>query len=132
MANTNLRSTRFKKGRATREKILGSDHVLDAEKNTTPLDEPFQELVTEGAWGYVWSRDHWSKRERSMVTIALLAALGHSEECALHVRAAKNTGVSDEDICEAMLHVAIYAGIPSANSAIKVIKEVIRTINTEE
>lgn len=131
MANIRLRSKRFEKGRETREAVLGPKHIEDVEKNSTALDEPFQELITEGAWGYVWSRDHWSKRERSMVTIALLAALGHYEECKMHVNAAHNTGLSQEDICEAMLHVALYAGIPSANSAIKAIKEAFKTIDPD-
>jgi len=92
-------------------------------KDQTEFDAPFQALITEGAWGSVWSRPHWSKRERSMVTIALLAALGHDEELAMHVRATRNTGASEADLREAMMHVAIYAGIPAANHAIKIIKK---------
>ncbi len=125
-------SQRYSQGRETRSAVLGLAHVERAEERTDPFDQPFQELITEGAWGSVWSREHWSKRERSMVTIALLAALGHYEECAMHVRAAENTGASREDITEAMLHVAIYAGVPAANSAIKVIKEVFRQIDAEK
>lgn len=129
MDKNQARSKRYKLGRQTREQVLGKVHVTKAEKNTTPFDEPFQEFITEGAWGSLWSRDHWTKRERSMVTIALLAALGHIEECAMHVRAAENTGASREDIREAMLHVAVYAGVPSANSAIKAIKTVFEEID---
>lgn len=113
----------YKQGMATRRSVLGDGHVDRAEATKTPFDEPFQTLITEGAWGSVWSRPHWSKRERSMVTIALLAALGHDEEVAMHVRAAANTGATREDIQEAVLHVAIYAGVPAANRAIKVIKQ---------
>ena len=131
MSENQKPSSRYRQGRETRSAVLGADHVARAEKNSDPFDQPFQELITEGAWGSVWSRDHWSKRERSMVTIALLAALGHYEECAMHVRAAENTGASREDISEAMLHVAIYAGVPAANSAIKVVKEVFRKIDAE-
>lgn len=126
------KSEKFEQGRKTRQAVLGAEHVARAEANQTEFDGPFQELITEAAWGSVWSRDQWTKRERSMVTIALLAGLGHIEECAMHVRAAQNTGASRDDIREAMLHVAIYAGVPSANSAIKVIKDVFQKIDDEK
>ena len=113
----------FARGMATRRAVLGDAHVDGAEASQTDFDAPFQALITEGAWGSVWSRPHWSKRERSMVTIALLAALGHDDELAMHVRATRNTGASDADLREAMMHVAIYAGIPAANHAIKIIKQ---------
>jgi 4-carboxymuconolactone decarboxylase len=106
----------------TRRAVLGDAHVDGAKASQTDFDAPFQALITEGAWGAVWSRPHWSKRERSMVTIALLAALGHDEELAMHVRATRNTGATEEDLREAMMHVAIYAGVPAANHAIKIIK----------
>ncbi|WP_037493809.1 4-carboxymuconolactone decarboxylase [Sneathiella glossodoripedis] len=125
------KSEKFELGRKTRQSVLGSEHVARAEANQSEFDLPFQELITEGAWGSVWSRENWSKRERSMVTIALLAALGHLDECAMHVRAAQNTGATRDDIREAVLHVAIYAGVPAANSAIKVIKDVFQTIDAE-
>ena len=115
--------THFARGMATRRAVLGDAHVDGAEASQTEFDAPFQALITEGAWGSVWSRPHWSKRERSMVTIALLAALGHDEELAMHVRATRNTGASEADLREAMMHVAIYAGIPAANHAIKIIKK---------
>jgi 4-carboxymuconolactone decarboxylase len=107
----------------TRRAVLGDAHVDGAEASQTDFDAPFQALITEGAWGSVWSRPHWSKRERSMVTIALLAALGHDEELAMHVRATSNTRATKEDLREAMMHVAIYAGVPAANRAIKIIKQ---------
>jgi len=107
----------------TRRAVLGDAHVDGAKATQTDFDAPFQALITEGAWGAVWSRPHWSKRERSMVTIALLAALGHDEELAMHVRATRNTGATRDDLREAMMHVAIYAGVPAANHAIKIIKE---------
>ncbi|MGV3551322.1 4-carboxymuconolactone decarboxylase [Rhizobium sp.] len=113
---------RYIQGMMTRRAVLGERHVDNAERNKTAFDEPFQDLITEAAWGHVWSRPQWSKRERSMVTIALLAALGHDEEVAMHVRATANTGATPEDLREAMLHVAIYAGVPAANHAIKIIK----------
>ncbi len=79
----------------------------------------FQDLITESAWGHVWSRDSWDKRQRSIVTIALLAALGHYEEMVLHIEATARTGATEDDIRELLLHVAIYAGVPTANHAMK-------------
>lgn len=125
-------SVRFAEGMATRRAVLGDRHVDAAESNKTDFDEPFQTLITEAAWGHVWSRPEWTKRERSMVTVALLAALGHHEELALHVRATANTGATPEDLREAMLHVAIYAGVPAANSAIKVVRKTLDEMNAGE
>ena len=116
-------SERHAQGMATRRSVLGDAHVDRAEAAKTAFDAPFQELITEAAWGHVWSRPDWTKRERSMVTIALLAALGQDEEVAMHVRATANTGASPEDIREALLHVAIYAGVPAANHAFKIVKK---------
>ena len=122
-------SDRYRQGMATRRTVLGDRHVDNAEKNKTAFDQPFQDLITEAAWGHVWSRPEWTKRERSMVTIALLAALGHDEEVAMHVRATANTGATPDDLREAMLHVALYAGIPAANHAIKIIKDTLADMN---
>lgn len=118
------RSTRFDEGMNTRRQVLGDAHVDRARASSTGFDAPFQELITEAAWGHVWSRPDWTRRERSMVTIALLAALGHSDEVAMHIRATANTGATREDVREALLHVAIYAGIPAANHAIRIAKQV--------
>ena len=116
-------SERYRKGMETRRKVLGDAHVERAEAAKTEFDAPFQDLITEAAWGHVWSRDRITARERSMLTIALLAALGNFDELAMHVRATANTGASREDVLEALLHVAIYAGVPRANHAIKIAKE---------
>ncbi|MCY4260551.1 MAG: 4-carboxymuconolactone decarboxylase [Rhodobacteraceae bacterium] len=110
---------------ATRRRVLGSTHVNRAVAATTDFDRAFQELVTASAWGRVWSRGTISFRERSMITIALLAALGHSEELAMHIGATRNTGASADDIAEVLLHVAIYAGAPAANHAISIAKEIL-------
>lgn len=112
----------FAQGMETRRAVLGDAYVDGAEAKQTEFDAPFQTLITEAAWGSVWSQPNWDKRQRSIVTIALLAALGHDEELAMHVRATRNTGATSEDLREAMMHVAIYAGIPAANRAIKIIK----------
>jgi len=115
-------SEAFDHGMATRRKVLGDAHVDRAEANKTPLDDDFQRFITEGAWGSVWSRPTLTHRERSMITIALLAAQGHDEEVAMHIRATANTGASMEDVQEALLHVAVYAGVPAANRAFKIAK----------
>ncbi|MEI2300915.1 4-carboxymuconolactone decarboxylase [Ensifer sp. MJa1] len=122
-------SDRYRQGMATRRTVLGNDHVDRAQSASTDFDLPFQELITEAAWGHVWSRPTWTKRERSIVTIALLAALGQDDEVAMHVRATVNTGASRDDVCEALLHVAIYAGVPAANHAIKIAKQVFAEID---
>ena len=132
MADAHTFSDRYRQGMVTRRAVLGDNHVDRASSSATDFDQPFQELITESAWGTVWSRPGWTKRERSMVTIALLAALGHDEEVAMHVRATVNTGASREDIAEALLHVAIYAGVPAANRAIKIAKHVFEAMDAEK
>ena len=117
-----MTNSRFDTGMTTRRAVLGDAHVDKAEAAKTAFDEAFQTLITEAAWGSVWSRPGLTHRERSIVTIALLAALGHDEEVAMHVRATRNTGASPEDIKEALLHVALYAGVPAANRAIRIAK----------
>jgi 4-carboxymuconolactone decarboxylase len=124
------KSERFAAGMATRRSVLGDAHVDRASGAMTDFDEPFQTFITEGAWGSVWSRPQLTKRERSLVTIALLAALGHDEEVAMHVRATANTGASAEDLRETLLHVAVYAGVPAANRAFKIIKKTLAEMAT--
>lgn len=117
-------SERYREGAATRRAVLGDAHVDRSEANRTPFDAPFQELITEAAWAHVWSRPDLTKRERSLITIAILAALGREEELRLHVRATVNTGASEGDIREALMHAAIYAGVPAANTAFRIVKEI--------
>jgi len=119
----------YQTGMTIRREILGDAHVDRAEAAKTDFDTDFQRFITEGAWGSVWSRPGLTKRERSIVTIALLAALGHDAEIAMHVRASKNTGATPDDIKEALLHVAVYAGVPAANSAIKVVKKTLKEMD---
>ncbi len=116
-------SERFDRGMQVRKSVLGEAHVARAEAAKTAFDEPFQTLITEGAWGTVWASDGISARERSMLTLALLAALGNFEEIAMHIRATARTGASKKDVLEAFQHVAIYAGVPRANQALKIAKE---------
>ena len=125
-------ATRYAEGLAVRRSVLGEAHVARASAAITPFDEDFQRFITEGAWGSVWSRPGFTKRERSIVTLALLAALGHHDEVALHVRATRNTGATPEDVAEAMLHVAVYAGVPAANHAIKIMKQTYAAMAAED
>ena len=115
-------SERFKDGMEIRRKVLGDAHVDRAEAARTEFDTPFQTLITEGAWGTVWASDGISLRERSMLTLALLAATGNFEEIPMHIRATARTGASKRDVLEAFQHVAIYAGVPRANHALKLAK----------
>ena len=113
---------RFATGMATRRAVLGDAHVDRAEAAKTPFDAPFQTMITETAWGTLWADDTISRRDRSMLTIALLAATGNFEEIPMHIRATANTGATQEDVMQALLHVAVYAGVPKANHAIKLAK----------
>jgi 4-carboxymuconolactone decarboxylase len=132
MSVTEAKSPRFRQGEATRRAVLGDSYVERVAGGVTELDAPFQALITEAAWGHLWSREEWSKRQRSIVTVALLAALGHYEEMAMHIRATARTGATQEDIREALLHVAIYAGVPTANSAFRIAKQVFAEMAAEE
>jgi 4-carboxymuconolactone decarboxylase len=120
------------KGTVLRRRVLGDAHVDRAEAAKTATDAPFQALITDAAWGHVWARDTIPLRERSMMTIALLAALGNDGELALHIRATCNTGASQADVMEALLHVAIYAGVPRANHAIKIAKDTFAQMAQED
>lgn len=116
-------SDRYEKGVKVRRSVLGDAHVDRAEASKTPFDAPFQQLITEAAWGTVWASDGISARERSMITLALLAGLGNFNEIPMHVRATRNTGASKQDILEVFQHVAIYAGVPRANHAVQLAKQ---------
>ena len=116
-------STRFELGMITRRAVLGDAYVDGAEANKSAFDAPFQSMITEGAWGTLWSDDSIAHRERSMLTLALLAATGNFEEIPMHIRATANTGASPQDVLQAFMHVAVYAGVPKANHAIKLAKQ---------
>lgn len=114
----------YDRGMRTRRAVLGDAHVDRAEARKTALDADFQRFITESAWGAVWSRGQLSPRERSMLTIALLAGLGHRDELAMHLRATRNTGATVDDVREVLLQVAVYAGVPAANTAFAIAREV--------
>lgn len=115
-------SERHETGMKTRRAVLGDAHVDRAEASKTDFDAPFQDMITETAWGTLWSDETISRRERSMLTLALLAAMGNFDEIPMHIRACRNTGASPDDILQAFMHVAVYAGVPKANHAIKLAK----------
>jgi len=121
-------SRRYSEGMATRREVFGDAYVDASEAGKDEFNDAFLTLIAESAWGHVWSRSNWTRRERSIVTIALLAGLGHHEELALHIRATANTGATVEDVREALLHVAIYAGIPAANTAMKIARKTLDDI----
>ena len=118
-----MSNVRYNQGMVTRRAVLGDAHVDRAEAAKTDMDQAFQTLITEGAWGTVWSSDAIAPRERSMLTLALLAALGNFDEIPMHIRATARTGASKSDVLEAFQHVAIYAGVPRANHALKLAKQ---------
>lgn len=123
------KNERLATGMKTRRSVLGDAWVDAANAKRTGFDADFQDYITGMAWNDVWSRPGLAKRERSMITIALLAGLGQWDELALHTRATLNTGASRDDLREVMFHVAVYAGVPAANHAIKVIKQVFAEID---
>lgn len=121
----------FDKGMNVRKAVLGAEYVARAEANKTEFDADWQHYVTEHAWGSVWTRPGLEKRIRSMVTIAMLASLGKLEELGAHIRATRNTGVTQEEVKEVLLQVAVYAGAPAANAAFAVAKRVYKEMESE-
>jgi 4-carboxymuconolactone decarboxylase len=111
---------RYRQGMTVRREVLGDEHVDRAVARTTPFTAPFQDLITRYAWGEIWSRPGLSRAERSLVTLAVLTALQHEGELAMHVRAALRNGVTPEQITEVLLQVSIYAGVPAGNRAFAV------------
>ena len=119
-------------GLAVRRRVLGEAHVKRSIENATEFDKDFQELMTRHAWGDIWTRPGLDHRTRSLITIAMLAALGRNEELELHVRATRNTGATADEVKEVLMQVAIYAGIPAANSAFRIAKAALAEIAKEE
>jgi 4-carboxymuconolactone decarboxylase len=114
----------FEQGMKIRREVLGDSHVDQAEAGATAFDADFQRFITETAWGAVWARPGLDRRTRHLVTMAILAALGKEHELAMHIRATENTGVTREELGEVFMQVAIYAGVPSANTAFSIAKRV--------
>jgi 4-carboxymuconolactone decarboxylase len=127
-----MNEDKFEKGMRVRRSVLGEAHVERAENNKTAFDADFQQYIVESAWGSVWARPGLDKKTRHLLTIAMLAALGKEHELSLHLRATQNTGVTREEVKEVLLQVAVYAGVPAANSAIAVAKRVYVEMDGEE
>jgi 4-carboxymuconolactone decarboxylase len=120
----------FEAGTRVRREVLGDAHVDRAIAQTTAFTEPFQEFITRYAWGSVWAREGLDRRTRSAITLAVLTALGRENEIAMHVRGALRNGLSPEEIGEVLLHTAVYAGVPAANAAYAIAREVLAAEET--
>ena len=119
---------RYEQGMRVRREVLGDEHVDRAVANTTEFTQPFQDFITETAWGNIWARDGIDRRSRSMITLAVLTALGREHEIAMHVRAALTNGLTKEEIGEVLLHTSVYAGVPAANRAFAIAQQVFDTL----
>lgn len=131
MSEDRNKSQRFEEGMKVRRAVLGDAHVDRATAAATGFDRDFQAFITESAWGSVWSRPQLTRRERSLITLALLAALGHDEEFVMHLRATANTGATSDDIADMLMHVAVYAGVPAANHAFKLARQTLGDMEAE-
>lgn len=127
-----MKESTFERGMCVRRSVLGSTHVDQAENNKTDFDVDFQTMITEFAWGTVWSGETLDRRDRHLLTIGLMAALGKEHELAMHIRATQNTGVTPEEVKEVFHQVAVYAGIPAANRAFAVAKQVYAEIDNNK
>ncbi|WP_394835409.1 3-oxoadipate enol-lactonase [Pendulispora rubella] len=116
----------YELGLAVRKEVLGEEYVAGALAAITDLDRDFQAFLTRTAWGSMWARPGLDRRTRHLVTLALLAALGHTEEFEAHVRAMSNTGASPADLSEVLQQVAVYAGVPAANAAMRAAKKALK------
>jgi 4-carboxymuconolactone decarboxylase len=114
----------FEEGMRTRREVLGDAHVDRAEAGKAAFDEDFQSFITRYAWGEVWQRGTLDRRERHLITIAMLCAMGKEQELAMHLRATTNTGVTRDEVREILHQVAIYAGLPAANTGFAIAKQV--------
>ena len=112
-------------GMEVRRAVLGDEHVDAATAGTTPLTEDFQDLITRYAWGEIWTRPGLDRRVRSCIVITALVAQGHFDELALHIRAARRNGLTEDEIKEVLLQCAVYCGVPAANHAFTVAQRVL-------
>lgn len=120
-----MANDRYELGMQIRRAVLGDAHVDKAEANKTEFDADFQRFITETAWGNVWARDGIDRQTRHLVTLAIIAALGKEHEFVMHLRATRNTGVTPDQIREVLFQVALYAGLPTANTAFGLAKQVL-------
>ncbi len=119
-----MSESRYDRGMQIRREVLGDDHVDRAQSEVTDFDEDFQRFITESAWGSAWARDGLDRKTRHLVTIGLIAALGKEHELELHLNATRNTGVTPDEVREVFHQVAVYAGVPAANRAFAIGKQI--------
>lgn len=123
--------TPLERGRRIRAEVLGDAHVSKSLKGASDFDRDMQELATSLAWGTIWSREGLSRSQRSMITVAMTAAMGRSHELGVHVRGAITNGVTQEEISEILMQVAVYAGLPLGMEAFRVARAVIDSDQTQ-
>lgn len=123
---------RYESGLAVRREVLGKAHVERALERRTAFNGDFQDFITRYAWGEVWTRPELDRRTRSLITLALMVALNREAEFRMHVRAARNNGITREELKEVLLHAAIYCGLPAANSAFHAAEAVLAELDAEE
>jgi 4-carboxymuconolactone decarboxylase len=123
--------TRYDDGMQVRREVLGDEHVDRATANATELTRDFQRLITEYAWGTIWTRPGLDRRSRSLITLTALVARGHHEELAMHLRAALTNGLTVDEIKETLLQTAIYCGVPDANTAFRIAQQVLEESSDE-
>ena len=128
MSDSQYSDSKYQEGMQIRRSVLGNAHVERAEASKTDFDADFQRMITEFAWGTVWNSDAIDRQTRHLITIGLLAGLGKEHELAMHIRATQNTGVTAEQIKQVLHQVAVYAGIPAANTAFGIAKQVLNEI----
>jgi 4-carboxymuconolactone decarboxylase len=116
---------RYEQGLKVRREVLGDSHVDKSLQNKNAFNEDFQELITRYAWGEIWSRPGLPRKTRSMITLAMMVALNRADEFRLHIRAALNNGLTPDEIKEVLLQTAIYCGVPAANTAFHIAKEIL-------
>jgi 4-carboxymuconolactone decarboxylase len=119
-------------GESNRRQVLGDKYVDNAMKKSSPFNADMQKLLNEYCWGWCWSRETLTRRERSMLNLAMLTALGKQHEVAVHTRGAKNNGLSDEEIAEVFLQAAVYCGVPAAVDSFRTASQVLAEMATEQ
>jgi 3-oxoadipate enol-lactonase/4-carboxymuconolactone decarboxylase len=124
--------TRHDDGMRVRREVLGDEHVDRSLAGATELTRDFQELITDYAWGAIWTRPGLDRRSRSLITLTALVAGGHHEELAMHVRAALRNGLTVDEIKETLLQTAIYCGVPAANTAFRIAQGVLEESAEEQ
>ena len=121
---------RYEAGMKVRREVLGDEHVDRSMQNATDFSRPFQEFITRGAWGDVWTRPGLDRRTRSVITLSVLTALRAENEIPMHVRAAIRNGLTPDEIREVLIHTAVYAGVPAANSAFAIAQQTLQEQGT--